>query len=87
MMCYDGRMTIAAGIYTDDVPRKPEPKPERKTVEEAAAEIGVSPGTVWRYLEKGWLKRYYSRVGRLKTVVDMRELRELRENPPSEPAN
>jgi len=82
-MWYYARMSIAAGIYTVDVP----PKPERKTVEEAAAEIGVSAATIWRYLERGWLKRYYSRIGRLKTMVDMRELRELRENPPSEPAN
>ena len=82
-MCYYARMAIAAGIYTVDVP----PKPERKTVEEAAAEIGVAPATVWRYLERGWLTRYYSRVGRRKTMVDMRELRELRANPPSEPAS
>lgn len=75
-------MEGAAALYTSPVPAKP----ERKTVEAAAQEVGVSAATVWRYLERGWLRRYYTRVGRRKTVVDMAELRRVLANPPSEPA-
>lgn len=75
-------MTTATGVYTLLVPAKP----ERKPVKEAAEEVGISEGTVWRYLERGLLERFYIRVGRRKTVVDMKALRELIANPPSEPA-
>lgn len=55
------------------------------TVAVAAREIGVHPGTVWRYLERRLLARYRSRgAGRPRTMVDMRELRQLLEHPPAE---
>jgi DNA-directed RNA polymerase specialized sigma24 family protein len=57
-------------------------KAELRSVQEAAAEVGIGSATVWRYLQRGLLKRYRQRIGRKRTLVDVAELRRLIENPP-----
>lgn len=76
-------MALHLADYTALVPK---PQPDRRTVVEVAREVGLSEATIWRYLERGLLKRYRTTVGKRRTLVDLAELRELLANPPSEPA-
>lgn len=62
--------------------------PPRKLlpVEKAALEAGVNRATVFRWLRAGLLTRYHTPKGmRRRTLVDMQEIRRLRDNPPGEP--
>ncbi len=83
-MCYHARMALDTLHYTDSVPKS---QTDRRSVQVAAREVGLSEATVWRYLERGLLRRYHTTVGKRRTLVEMAELRQLVENPPSEPAN
>lgn len=74
-------MVGLAELYHPDVPR---PKPILRPARDAAAEFGLSVATIWRYLADGRLKRYYTTVGRRRTMIDMAELQELMQNPPTE---
>ena len=76
-------MALHLADYTALVPKS---QPDRKTVAEAAGEVGLGEATIWRYLQRGLLKRYYQTVGKRRTMVDMGELRDLLAHPPSEPA-
>jgi len=48
-------------------------KAKLRSVQEAAAEVGIGSATVWRYLQRGLLMRYRQRIGRKRTLVDVAE--------------
>jgi hypothetical protein len=78
-------MIELARSYPDEAVAKP--KPDLRSVLEAANLVGVHEMTVWRYLRLGYLKRHKNAPGLPRgTRVDVNELRRLRENPPTEPA-
>jgi hypothetical protein len=57
---------------------------ELKKLEEASRESGLSRNTLLRYMARGWLTRHKSLTGRGQpTLVDMVELRQLMEHPPT----
>ncbi len=59
--------------------------PDLRSVSVAAKEVGVHEQTIWRYLRLRHLKRYRNAPGLPRaTRVDLNELRQLRENPPTE---
>jgi excisionase family DNA binding protein len=56
-----------------------ERKPELIGLREASAEFGVSMPTLYRWLASGRLAGHRRPVGRTRTFVDRRQLRELLE--------
>jgi hypothetical protein len=71
---------LAAPYHLDVAPAKP----ERLPVAEAARAVGIHEQTVWRYLRLGLLTRHKSVPGApRKTMIDMKELRKLRDEPPT----
>ncbi len=76
-------MSVGALAYTEFVPRSNPVPREPARVADAAAAVGLSPMTIWRYLQRGLLTRYTTKgVRRPRTIVDMVELRALLQNPP-----
>lgn len=51
-------------------------------LDEAAAEVGVHRTTIFRYLKRGFLKRYKAKGVDKRTFVDIEALRDLLRNPP-----
>lgn len=61
--------------------------PRYVPVDEAAREVGVARGTIYRYFRAGLLKKYRAKGVDRRTLVDIDELKELRRNPPVEPVD
>jgi len=56
--------------------------PRYLPIDDAAREVGVSRGTIYRYFRLGLLSKYRAEGVDRRTLVDVDELRELRRNPP-----
>jgi DNA-binding transcriptional MerR regulator len=59
------------------------PEPALTPLQDAAAEVGLHPSTVRRYIKRGSLKAW-RRGGDSRTYVDLKELRRLLEFKPIE---
>jgi hypothetical protein len=58
------------------------PEPALTPLQDAAAEVGLHPSTVRRYIRRGLLKGW-RRGGDARTYVDLEKLRELRKFRPA----
>lgn len=58
--------------------------PQYITIKQATEQEGVSRATLYRWIKRGYLKRYRTPGFDRRTHIDVEELRELRRNPPME---